>query len=57
VESFFGTLKRELVPRRSWSTRREAADAIHEYIEVFSNRPRRHTTIGGKPPTVFEALA
>jgi transposase InsO family protein len=44
VESFFGTLKRELVHRRTWPTRREAAEAIHEYIEVFYNRRRRHTT-------------
>jgi putative transposase len=57
VESFFGTLKRELVHRRGWPTRREAADAIHEYIEVFYNRRRRHTTLGGKAPAVFEALA
>jgi transposase len=40
-----------------WSTRREAAEAIHEYIEVFYNRRRRHTTLGGKAPAVFEALA
>ncbi len=57
VESFFGTLKRELIHRRGWPTRREAAEAIHEYIEVFYNRRRRHTTLGGKPPAVFEALA
>ena len=57
VESFFGTLKRELIHRRSWPTRREAADAIHEYIEVFYNRRRRHTTLGGKAPAAFEALA
>jgi transposase InsO family protein len=57
VESFFGTLKRELIHRRSWPTRREAAEAIHEYIEVFCNRRRRHTTLGGKVPAVFEALA
>ena len=35
----------------------QAAGAIHEYIEVFYNRRRRHTTIGGKAPAVFEALA
>jgi transposase InsO family protein len=57
VESFFGTLKRELIHRRTWPTRREAAEAIHEYIEVFYNRRRRHTTLGGKAPAVFEALA
>jgi transposase InsO family protein len=40
VESFFGTLKRELLHRRTWRSRREAAAAIHEYIEVFYNRRR-----------------
>jgi putative transposase len=57
VESFFGTLKRELIHRRGWPTRREAAEAIQEYIKVFYNRRRRHTTLGEKPPAVFEALA
>jgi putative transposase len=57
VESFFGTLKRELIYRRSWPTRQEAAAAIHEYIEVFYNRRRRHTTLSGKSPAAHEALA
>lgn len=56
VESFFGTLKRELVHRRSWPTTAEAAAAIHEYIEVFYNRQRRHSTLGGKSPAAFEAI-
>jgi transposase InsO family protein len=56
VESFFGTLKRELVYRQSWPTRQEAAAAIHEYIEVFYNRRRPHTTLGGKSPSHHEAL-
>ena len=55
VESFFGTLKRELVYKRSWPTRAAAAAAIHEYIEVFYNRIRRHSTLGGKSPAAFEA--
>jgi putative transposase len=56
VESFFGSLKRELVYRRSWPTRNEAAAAIHEYIEVFYNRRRRHTTLAGRSPAEHEAL-
>jgi putative transposase len=56
VESFFGTLKRELVYRRSWQTRNEAASAIHEYIEVFYNRRRRHTTLASRSPAAHEAL-
>jgi len=55
VESFFGTLKKDLIYRRSWATRDEAAAAIHEYIEVFYNRIRRHSTLGGKSPAAFEA--
>ena len=57
VESFFGTLKKELIYRRSWPTRNEVAAAVHEYIEVFYNRRRRHTTNGGKAPATYEALA
>jgi putative transposase len=54
VESFFATLKRELVYRRSWPTRREAAAAIHEYIEVFYNRRRRHSTLDYHSPAEYE---
>lgn len=54
VESFFGHLKRELVYRRSWPTRREAAAAIHEHIEVFYNRRRRHSTLDYCSPAEYE---
>jgi putative transposase len=57
VESFFGTLKSELLYRRSWATRDEAAAAIHEYIEVFYNRRRRHSFLGYRTPAEHEALA
>ena len=57
AESFFGTLKNELVYRRPWSTREEARDAIGEYIEIFYNRIRRHSTIGGISPAKFEEMA
>ena len=53
-ESFFATLKRELVYRQSWPTRDDAARAIHEYVEVFYNRQRRHSTLGGISPAEFE---
>jgi transposase InsO family protein len=56
VESFFGSLKRELVNTRSWPTRSEAASAIHEYIEVFYNRRRRHSTLDYKTPAEYEEL-
>lgn len=57
AESFFGTLKNELIYRRPWSTRAAARDAIGEYIEIFYNRIRRHSTIGGTSPAKFEEMA
>ena len=55
VESFFGTLKRELVSHRHYATREEAQQDIFEYIEVFYNRQRRHSTLGYDAPAEFEA--
>jgi transposase InsO family protein len=54
AESFFGTLKNELIYRRPWLTREDARDAIGEYIEIFYNRIRRHSTIGNMSPVTFE---
>jgi len=54
AESFFATLKRELVDRRRFATRAEARSAIFEFIEVFYNRRRRHSTIGMVSPVQFE---
>ena len=55
VESFFGTLKRELVSHRRYVTRDEATQDIFEYIEVFYNRKRRHSTLGYDSPAEYEA--
>jgi putative transposase len=55
VESFFGTLKRELVYHRHYATRNEATQDIFEYIEVFYNRKRRHSTLGYDSPAEYEA--
>ena len=55
VESFFGTLKRELVYHRRYATRDDATREIFEYIEVFYNRQRRHSTLGYDSPTEYEA--
>ena len=55
VESFFGTLKRELVYHRRYATREAATQDIFEYIEVFYNRRRRHSTLGYDSPAEFEA--
>jgi len=57
VESFFGTLKRELVYQRRYPTRDEAKQDIFEYIEVFYNRQRRHSTLGYDSPAEYEARA
>jgi transposase InsO family protein len=55
VESFFGTLKRELIHHRQYRTRDEATRDIFECIEVFYNRLRRHSTLGYDSPAEFEA--
>jgi len=54
VESFFHTLKVELIYDRKFSTRKEAELAIFEYIEVFYNRQRLHSTLNYKSPLMFE---
>jgi putative transposase len=54
AESFFATIKKELVHRRSWPTRRELASEVFEYIEAFFNRTRRHSTLGYLSPEQFE---
>lgn len=54
AESFFATLKKELVHRRSWPTRRELTSEVFEYIEAFYNRVRRHSTLGMLSPLDFE---
>jgi len=54
MESFFATLKTELVYRKQFKTRQEAKAKIFEYIEVFYNRQRRHSSLGYKSPVDFE---
>ena len=55
VESFFGTLKQELVHGARWRTLADARAALHDYIEVFYNRRRLHSSLGYLPPAEFEA--
>lgn len=55
MESFFGTLKTELVYHEDYATRGEARSSIFEYVEVFYNRQRRHSAIGYLSPEAFEA--
>lgn len=56
VESFFSTLKRELIYRRSWPTKQEAKACIQEWIENFYNRERRHSYLGSRSPNEYERL-
>jgi transposase InsO family protein len=54
AESFFATLKTELVYRRRFATRAEAREAIFDFIETFYNPRRRHSTLGYLSPMEFE---
>ena len=57
METFFHTLKTELVYFERYETRSEAQTSIFEYIEVFYNRQRRHSSLNYKSPVDFERLA
>ena len=54
VETFFKTIKAELIWRRSWATRRQAEMAIFEYLNGFYNPRRRHSSLGWNSPVAFE---
>ncbi|MDX2416577.1 MAG: IS3 family transposase [Xanthomonadales bacterium] len=54
VETFFKTIKAELIWRHSWEIRRQAEMAIFEYINGFYNPRRRHSALGWKSPVAFE---
>lgn len=56
MESFFSTLQRELLNRRSWTSRKELASAIFEWIEAWYNPRRRHTSIDDRSPLEYERL-
>jgi transposase InsO family protein len=53
MESFWGTLKNELVHHRRYATRDQARQEISEYIELFYNRQRRHSRLGNCSPATF----
>jgi putative transposase len=57
MESFFATLKKELVHRHRYQTRDEARRSLFEYIEIFYNRVRRHSALGYLSPAQFELAA
>jgi putative transposase len=56
VESFFASLKRELVHDESYTSREQARASIFEYIEAFYNRVRRHSSLGYVSPAEFERM-
>ncbi len=56
-ESFFHTLKVELVYQQRFRTREDARTAIFEYIETYYNRKRRHSAIDYQTPEAFEAAS
>jgi putative transposase len=56
IESFWSTLKMDLIYRRAFSTRAEAKREIFDYIEVFYNRQHSHTALGCLSPVDFELM-
>ena len=54
MESFFATLKKELVHDEDYATREEARASLFEFIEVFYNRVRRHSSLGYRSPVEYE---
>lgn len=57
MESFFATLKTELIYREQLETQEEVKTRVFEYIEMFYNRERRHSSLGFKNPVDFERAA
>jgi transposase InsO family protein len=57
AESFFATIKRELIETRPWPTRVGLERAVFDYIEGWYNTRRRHSSLGYKSPAVFEAIS
>ncbi|MCR2735710.1 IS3 family transposase, partial [Salmonella enterica] len=55
-ETFFKTLKAELIWRHAWQTRQQLTDALFKYINGFYNIRRRHSTLGGISPAQFEQI-
>lgn len=54
IEPFWSRMQVELLDRQSWRTRIELANAIFEYLEIFHNRQRRHSSLGMLTPIEFE---
>lgn len=56
VESWFSTLKAELIHRQSWPTRAHARRAVFDFIERFFNRCRLHSSLGYRTPAEYEGM-
>ncbi len=56
-ETFFKTIKAELIWRRTWETPRQALTSIFPYINGFYNPRLRHSALGGSSPLAFERQA
>jgi putative transposase len=56
IESFWGRMQTELLNRKKWKTRIELASAIFDYLEMFHNRQRRHSSLGMLTPIEYEKL-
>ena len=54
AESFFATLECELLDRHDWPTRQALQTAVFDFIEVFYNRQRRHSTLDYASPATYE---
>jgi transposase InsO family protein len=55
-ESFFATLEKDLLRRRSFPTRQEARTALFDYVETFYNPIRLHSTLGYVSPVEYERI-
>jgi transposase InsO family protein len=55
AESFFASLKTELIDRQTWASRTQARRAVFDYVEVFFNRKRLHSSLGFLSPVEYEA--
>jgi transposase InsO family protein len=56
AESWFASLKAELIYRQTWATRAQVRRAIFDYIEVFYNQKRLHSSLGYLSPAEYEAI-
>lgn len=56
IESFWARMQTELLDRKKWRTRVELANAIFDYLEIFHNRQRRHSSLGMLTPIEYERL-